>query len=269
MITQNLGQEGMAEKTLDLFTAGVLAERFASRPEPKKEWRDMMERLSVVSCAAYRKIVREEPNFVPYFRSATPELELSGLNVGSRPAKRNPKGGVESLRAIPWVFAWTQTRLNLPAWLGVGTALEAELKAHPAILKEMYDDWPWFRTIIDLVEMILAKSESDIAANYDLQLVHEPDCIALGKELRAQLEMTSKTVLAISGHKVLQENNTTLLKSMAVRNPYVDPLNIIQAELLRRLRHEQYSGKEEEEKVLRDALLITINGIANGMRNSG
>ena len=269
MITQNLGQEGMAEKTLDLFTAGVLAEKFAIRPEPKKEWREMMERLSTASCAAYRKIVREEPRFVPYFRSATPELELSGLNVGSRPAKRNPKGGVESLRAIPWVFAWTQTRLNLPAWLGVGTALEQELKANPEILKEMYHNWPWFRTIIDLVEMILAKSETDIAANYDVQLVHDPECLALGRELREQLKMTSKTLLAISGHTVLQENNQTLLKSMIVRNPYVDPLNVIQAELLKRLRHGEPAGNAEDEKVLRDALLITINGIANGMRNSG
>ena len=112
---------------------------------------------------------------MPYFRAATPELELSALNIGSRPAKRNPKGGVESLRAIPWVFAWTQTRLNLPAWLGVGEALEEEMANNPVVLKEMYAEWPWFRTIIDLVEMILAKSENDIAANYDHQLVTDPD----------------------------------------------------------------------------------------------
>ena len=123
MITQNFGQTGVAERTLDLFTAGVLAEKFEFRPEPKQEWREAMERLADVSCDHYREIVRKHPRFVPYFRTSTPELELSGLNVGSRPAKRNPKGGVESLRAIPWVFAWTQTRLNLPAWLGVGEAL--------------------------------------------------------------------------------------------------------------------------------------------------
>mmetsp|Transcript_14188 Transcript_14188/g.13713 ORF Transcript_14188/g.13713 Transcript_14188/m.13713 type:complete len:921 (+) Transcript_14188:137-2899(+) len=265
MITQNLGQEGMAEKTLDLFTAGVLAERFVDRPEPKKEWREAMERLSKVSCAAYRQVVREEPRFVPYFRSATPELELSGLNVGSRPAKRNPKGGVESLRAIPWVFAWTQTRLNLPAWLGVGAGLEQEFKTNPEVLKEMYQDWPWFRTIIDLVEMILSKSESDIAANYDKQLVNDEQSLALGRELRALLEGTTQSVLAITGHTVLQENNPNLLRSMLVRNPYVDPLNVIQAELLQRIRKDG----NEEDPVLRDALLITINGIANGMRNSG
>lgn len=135
MITQNFGQIAVAERTFDLFTAGVLAERFIPRPQPKQEWRDMMLTLSDISCAAYRKIVREEPRFVPYFRAATPELELSGLNVGSRPAKRNPKGGVESLRAIPWVFAWTQTRLNLPTWLGVGDALDSANKTNPALLK--------------------------------------------------------------------------------------------------------------------------------------
>jgi phosphoenolpyruvate carboxylase len=267
VITQNFGQEGIAERTLDLFTAGVLAEKHVPRPAPKKEWVELMERLSETSCAAYRKVVREEPRFVPYFRAATPELELAGLNVGSRPAKRNPKGGVESLRAIPWVFAWTQTRLNLPAWLGVGEGLEKELRENPVVLKEMYAQWPWFRTLIDLVEMILTKSEKDIAANYDAQLVRDPDSVALGKELREKLDRTSKALLAVSGHTVLQEHNQRMLKSMAVRNPYVDPLNIIQAELLRRLRAN--AGAEEDLDLLHDALLITINGIANGMKNSG
>ena len=138
MITQNFGEEAVAERTLDLFTAGVLAERFLQRPTLKPEWKKMMETLSVTSCNTYRQIVRGEERFVPYFRSATPELELSGLNVGSRPAKRNPKGGVESLRAIPWVFAWTQTRLNLPTWLGVGDAINKEIAVRPEILQDMY-----------------------------------------------------------------------------------------------------------------------------------
>jgi phosphoenolpyruvate carboxylase len=234
MITQNLGQEAIAERTLDLFTAGVLVERFKPRPEPKKEWRDMMERLSEISCNAYRKVVRGEERFVPYFRAATPELELAGLNVGSRPAKRNPKGGVESLRAIPWVFAWTQTRLNLPTWLGVGDALAKEYQSKPQVLKEMYKDWPWFRTLIDLVEMILVKSDERIAANYDEQLVLDKASLSLGKEMREKLTTTAQAVLAISGHAELQANNPILLRSLAVRNPYVDPLNIIQADVLRR-----------------------------------
>lgn len=270
MITQNFGQVAIAERTLDLFTAGVLAERFEARPEPKKEWREAMQRLSDVSCKAYRKIVREEPRFVPYFRAATPELELSGLNVGSRPAKRNPKGGVESLRAIPWVFAWTQTRLNLPAWLGVGEAFKKELesKTGEVTIKEMYRDWPWFHTLVDLLEMILVKSEERIAANYDTQLVTDKESLALGKELRAKLVESSAAVLAVSGHTELQVNNPVLLKSMAVRNPYVDPLNLIQAELLSRLRSDN-KLTQEEQMIVQDALLVTINGVANGMRNSG
>lgn len=274
MITQNFGQLSVAERTLDLFTAGVLAERFEKRPTPKKEWRDMMQRLGDVSCKAYRKVVRETPQFVPYFRAATPELELGGLNVGSRPAKRNPKGGVESLRAIPWVFAWTQTRLNLPAWLGVGEAFSKELGTAEGtrVLKDMYGNWPWFRTLVDLLEMILVKSEERIAANYDKQLVTDGKSLALGKELRDKLVQSSKAVLAVSGHPELQANNKILLSSMAVRNPYVDPLNVIQAELLFRLRQQDSGEKQytkEELKVLQDALLVTINGIANGMRNSG
>lgn len=271
MITQNLGEVAVAERTLDLFTAGVLTERFQPRPAPKKEWREMMERLSEVSCAAYRKVVRGEERFVPYFRSATPELELSGLNVGSRPAKRNPKGGVESLRAIPWIFAWTQTRLNLPTWLGVGEALEKEYQANPDLLKEMYRDWPWFQTLIDLLEMILVKSDEQIAANYDAQLVTDPKSISLGKELREKLSRTSKAVLSVSGNPTLQYSNRLLLNSLAVRNPYIDPLNVIQAELLLRLRDPKVEATmtPEEKAMMKDTLLITINGIANGMRNSG
>ena len=270
MITQNLGEESVAERTLDLFTAGVLAEGFTPRPAVKAEWAAAMERMSEVSCAAYRKVVRGEPRFVPYFRTATPELELAGLNVGSRPAKRNPKGGVESLRAIPWVFAWTQTRLNLPTWLGVGEALTKEMQANPTLLKEMYSDWPWFCTFIDLLEMILVKSDAAIAANYDAQLVTDADSVALGQELRAKMEETRTALLQVSGNPALQSHNVVLLNSLEVRNPYVDPLNVIQAELLRRLRCEGEAAYSAEERaVMQDALLITINGIANGMRNSG
>ena len=271
MITQNFGQLGVAERTFDLFTAGVLAERFEKRPSPKKEWRDAMTRLGDVSCKAYRKIVRETPQFVPYFRAATPELELAALNIGSRPAKRNPKGGVESLRAIPWVFAWTQTRLNLPAWLGVGEAFNKELQSPEGgrVIKDMYANWPWFNTLVDLLEMILVKSEERIAANYDKQLVTDKQSLALGDELRSKLRESAAAVLAVSGHSELQANNKVLLSSMAVRNPYVDPLNIIQVELLLRLRSDENKLTKEELKTLHDALLVTINGVANGMRNSG
>lgn len=128
MITQNYGNIQIAEHTLDIYTAAVMREAFTKHVLPKEEWRQQMERISEDSCADYRQLVREEPRFVPYFRQATPELELGSLNIGSRPAKRNPKGGIESLRAIPWTFAWTQTRTHLSAWLGVGAGLSAKVR---------------------------------------------------------------------------------------------------------------------------------------------
>jgi len=272
MITQNFGQVQIAERTLDIFTAGVLADVFTPRPDPKPEWRKVMEEISKISCAAYRHVVREDKRFVPYFRNATPELELSGLNVGSRPAKRNPKGGVESLRAIPWVFAWTQTRLNLPAWLGVAEGLGEIHKKNPAVLSEMYREWPWFNTLVDLLEMILAKSETRIAENYDKQLVVENESKVLGKELRGKLSDAREVIKVVTGNDTLQSHNPLLMASMRVRNPYVDCLNVIQAEVLSRLRRND-DGKdklsEKDEMILRDTLLVTINGVANGMRNSG
>eukprot|EP00457_Paulinella_chromatophora_P001233 gb/GEZN01001235.1/.p1 GENE.gb/GEZN01001235.1/~~gb/GEZN01001235.1/.p1 ORF type:complete len:950 (-),score=130.27 gb/GEZN01001235.1/:323-3172(-) len=268
MITQNFGHVETAGRTLDILTAGVMAEPFVHR-DPKPEWRVMMGKLSQISCEAYRKTVRHDPRFIPYFRLATPEQELANLNVGSRPAKRNPTGGLESLRAIPWVFAWTQTRLNLPAWLGVGNALHEEFQNEESakMLIEMNKHWPWFATMLDLLEMILAKSDGQIAQHYNTKLVSDPNLSKLGKELLEQMEMTEKSVLAITGRPFLSSHDPALLRSLDVRNPYVDALNVIQVELLSRLRKHAYGPQEEA--VLRDALLTTINGIAAGMRNSG
>jgi phosphoenolpyruvate carboxylase len=138
MITQNFGTQAIAERSLDTYTAAICREAFTKHVDPKKKWREQMEKISNSSCAEYRFLVREEPRFVPYFRQATPELELGSMNIGSRPAKRNPKGGIESLRAIPWSFAWTQTRTHLPAWLGVGEGLHAANSEELTTLREMY-----------------------------------------------------------------------------------------------------------------------------------
>jgi len=271
MITQNFGYKDRAERTMDIYTAAVLAEKLADRAKPTPEWRQMMARLSDASCDAYRQVVREDDRFVPYFRSATPELELSNLNIGSRPAKRKATGGVESLRAIPWNFSWTQTRLNLPTWLGVGQAVDEVLNSDPAdaaLLRDMYKNWGSFRTTIDLVEMVLAKSEPDIAAHYDDQLVKDPKAQELGQEVRTLHRSTEKAILDLTEHEVLSENNAMLRRLLQVRNPYVDVLNVLQAETLKRIRELEAAGKEED-KILKDALLTTITGIANGMGNTG
>ena len=265
MITQNFGYGDRAERTMDIYTAAVLSEKCQDRPLPTQEWRDLMGKLSDISCAEYRRIVREDDRFVPYFRAATPELELTKLNIGSRPAKRKAGGGVESLRAIPWNFSWTQTRLNLPTWLGVGTAVNQLLESEDGDkLRNMYKDWPAFRTTVDLVEMVLAKSEPAIAAHYDDVLVKDPKAQELGVEVRQLHKDTEKAVLELSGHERLSEDNKILSRALAVRNPYVDCLNVLQAETLKRMR-----ATEKEEKILDDALMTTITGVANGMGNTG
>jgi phosphoenolpyruvate carboxylase len=167
---------------------------------------------------------------------------------------------VKSLRAIPWQFAWTQTRLLLGAWLGADSALERELARDADLLREMYRKWPHFRSLIDLLEMVLAKAAPDIAAEYDRRLVN-PALRPLGTDLRARLARASAAVRAVTGHDELIESNPVLRRSIDVRNPYVDPINLVQVELLRRLR----AGDEG----VRAALNVTINGIAAGMRNTG
>ena len=267
MINQNFGHGDRAERTMDIYTAAVLAEKLTERPKPSSEWRAIMNELSEISCDAYRRIVRVDQRFVPYFRAATPERELTKLNIGSRPAKRRADGGVESLRAIPWNFSWTQTRLNLPTWLGVGEALNEMLAGEKAkTLREMYRDWGSFRTTVDLVEMVLAKSEPAIAQHYDKMLVNDPLALELGQEVRSLHIATENAVLDLTNHTNLSDGKTMLARALRVRNPYVDCLNVLQAETLKRLR-ENEDGKED--KVLNDALLTTITGIANGMGNTG
>ena len=265
MINQNFGFSDRAERTMDIYTAAVLAEKLTDKPPPLDNWREMMKSLSDMSCEAYRNVVRHDERFVPYFRAATPNQELASLNIGSRPAKRKATGGVESLRAIPWNFAWSQTRFNLPSWLGVGDAVGKILKSENAsTLREMYHSWGSFRSMIDVVEMVLVKSEPSIAKHYDDMLVTEEQAKMLGTEVREAHLETEKAVLDLTKHDVLAENNKILMRKLAVRNPYVDCLNALQAETLKRLR----DGKEDD-KVLKDTLLISITGVANGMGNTG
>lgn len=265
MIHQNFGHDVIAERTVDIFTAAVLAERHTPRSSPPAEWRRLMDVLSETSCDAYREIVRKDERFVSYFRTATPELELARLNIGSRPAKRKIGGGVESLRAIPWIFAWMQNRLNLPSWLGVGDALHEMMQSEDKEeLQRMYNEDNNFRNTISLVEMVLAKSSAEISQNYEDNLVTDPEIKALGDVLREKHALTRDAILELSGHKILSEDNELLLNLLTLRNPYVYALNVIQAEVLKRLREQGDSNE-----VLEDALGITITGIANGMGNTG
>ncbi len=260
MIDAKFGLPGLALRNLEIYTTATLEASLVPPSPPQEEWRRSMDQVADAACAAYRSMVREHPDFVRYFRAATPEVELGKLNIGSRPARRAGKGGgVESLRAIPWVFAWTQTRLMLPSWLGTGLGLAA---ADEEKLQEMYQRWPFFRSTLDLIEMVLAKAEGHIAAYYDRLLVPE-ELQELGDSLRDSLGIAEAQVLGVSGHDALLDSNEVLRRSIAVRNPYVDPINLVQAELLRRLR------EEPDQDSLEDAILTTFNGVAAGMRNTG
>ncbi len=263
MVQAKFGLPGLAVRTLELYTTATLDATLAPSSQPEPAWRARMDGLAARARDAYREVVYDTPRFVEYFRVATPEPELEDLTIASRPARRRSGGGVETLRAIPWVFAWTQTRLMLPSWLGVGEALDdAARDGATAELRAMYEGWPFFRATLDLIEMVLAKADARIAAHYEEVLV-PADLHTLGHDLRRRLPATAAAVLTVANRGGLLDDNPVLRRSIDVRNPYVDPINLVQVEVLRRLR--QSDGDER----LRNAFLITVNGVAAGMRNTG
>jgi phosphoenolpyruvate carboxylase len=262
VIRFKFGIPDIAVRNLELYTGAVLAATLHPYPPPEAEWRQTMESMARSGLRSYRSLVREDSRFVPFFRCATPEQELAKLPLGSRPAKRRADGGVESLRAIPWVFAWTQIRLMLPAWLGSDSAL-AEHGSGESLLRvrEMYRHWPFFKTYIDMLEMVLAKSDPVIAAYYEERLVPE-ELQSLGKELRDRLDSILESVLRIKQTGSLLQDYPEIRRSLDLRNPYIDPLHYLQAELL-------YRDRNCPDEQLEKALMVTMAGISAGVRNTG
>ncbi|HET7568758.1 MAG TPA: phosphoenolpyruvate carboxylase, partial [Gaiellaceae bacterium] len=249
---------GLATRNLEAAVAATLLTAFPRlAPEPPPGARELMDELAAESQRLYRGLVWEEPAFPRFFRSFTPVDELAQLEIGSRPVNRPEAAGsgdLEALRAIPWVFAWTQNRCLLPAWFGAGGALAA---ADTGELRRLYADWPFFRALVDNLEMTLAKSSMRIARTY-LGLVAEP---ALFERIEAEHARTVEAVLAITESRRLLDRHPQLQRSVRLRNPYVDPMNALQVELLRRWR----AG---DESALRP-LLRSVAGIAAALRNTG
>jgi len=265
MIQAKFGLEDIAVRTLEVYTTATLDATMKPVRPPTGAERARMQELAMAARRGYRRFVYDHPRFVEYFRAVTPESELTLLNIGSRPARRPARdaSGVESLRAIPWQFAWTQTRLLLASWLGVEEALGHAIEhGEGDTLRAMYREWPFFRSTLDLIEMVLAKADPRMAAQYDRALVPS-ELQPLGNELRARLDKAIKTVLAVTGHTDLVSDNPVLRRSIDVRNPYVDPINLVQVELLRRMRREGHDDRLER------ALMVTMNGVAAGLRNTG
>jgi phosphoenolpyruvate carboxylase len=297
VIEQSFGEEHLCFRTLQRFTAATLEHGMHPPIAPKPEWREIMDKMAVISTKEYRAVVFQNPKFVEYFRAATPELEYGRMNIGSRPSKRKPSGGIESLRAIPWIFAWTQTRFHLPVWLGLGSALKEVLQTDPrniAILRRMYNQWPFFRVTIDLVEMVFAKGDPRIAALYDNLLVSD-ELKPFGDELRRKYNETREYLLRVAGHEDILQGNPTLKQRLRLREPYLTALNVQQALVLKKMRDSSsqfcalqngHSGEvpksprraaelvelnptTEFPPGLEDTLILTMKGIAAGIQNTG
>lgn len=259
MIQAKFGLPSVARRTLEIYTAAVLTASLIPPPGPPESYRKIMENLSENAAASYRALVYGNEKFIDYFQAATPERELGNLNIGSRPAKRRA-GGLESLRAIPWIFAWTQTRSLLPSWLGVGDALQKITETGE--LHTMRRDWYFFRSFVDLIEMVLIKTDARISGYYDASLV-PPELTAIGNEIQEKLKDTMKRILRLSNTDALVAYDHNLQREIRYRSVWLNPLNILQVEFLKKLR------ADGENEALRRGLLLTINGVAAGLKNTG
>src|SRR5690554_1460052 len=264
VIHHKYGIRALALRNLEQATGAVLRASLRPRPEEPRArgWRDIASGLAADSRTAYRALVHEDPGFDAYFRAATPVDVIERLQIGSRPSRRRD-GGIANLRAIPWVFAWSQNRSGLTGWYVVGLALEAGIATHGLVaMAAMRHDWPFFAAMLDDVEMLLAKSDLDIFERYSRLAGDAHDAFFPG--IAAEFARTRDAILAIKGEDELLANDYRLRLSIRLRNPYVDPISLLQVELLRRWRE----GGREDDGLLR-ALFATVNGIAAGVQNTG
>jgi phosphoenolpyruvate carboxylase len=272
VISSRYAHMGIAHRHLEQLVNAVLLSS-GRRPHFAKEsvWAEQMDDLSQIAYEKYRSLV-EKPDFIRYFHEATPIGQIEFLNIGSRPARRKQTESTDDLRAIPWVFAWLQSRVNLPSWYGVGSALDAWITnadaqddKRLAQLHEMYEEWPFFRAVIDNVQVGLGKADMTIAGRY-AALTNEQTQRAIFDDIQSEYERTRRMILTVTKQDEILENEAWLQRSIKVRNPYVDPLNYMQVALLERLRSESDPDVCNE---LRDAVLLSVNGVAAGIQNVG
>ena len=265
IIGDKFGLRGIASRTLEV-TLGALLERTAGGDPAKAataEQRAIADTLSRASRDHYRALVHDDPDFPALFQGMTPLDVIERLQIGSRPARRRTMRGVQDLRAIPWVFAWTQSRAVFPGWFGVGTGLTAAIEEHGLqAVRNAARDWPFLATFLADVEMVLAKSDMDIAARYS-QLAGDVGA-RLFPTLRTEHERCIQTILHVGESKELLERDPTLQRSIRLRNPYIDPMSFVQIDFLERWR-----AGDRQDKNLERVLTQTVRGIARGLRNTG
>ncbi len=270
VISSRYANPDIAHRHLEQLVNAVLLTS-GRRPvyDRQAEWNATMDGLSDTAYRKYRSLV-EKPEFIPYFHQSTTIDHIDALNIGSRPSRRGATQDIGDLRAIPWVFAWTQTRVNLPGWYGVGSAIEAwidgpDSEDRLAELRGMYQEWPFFRTVLDNVQLGMAKADMDIASLY-ADLAEDHVRTAVFDDIREEFERTRAGLLAIVQADGLLQDDVWLRRSIRVRNPYVDPMNLVQIALLRKLRDNPDAPEADE---WREAVLLAVNGIATGLQNTG
>jgi phosphoenolpyruvate carboxylase len=271
IITSRYSNEHLAHRHLGQIVNAVLLASStlagASADGVHESWREAMAHMSVAAEDAYRSLVYETPGFLEFWQTATPLEEIKQLHIGSRPASRKPgEAHIGEIRAIPWVFSWMQSRFNIPGWYGLGAGLEAAKSLSQ--LKDMYASWPLFTGLLDNTEMSLLKADMGIAALY-AQLVPDRELAEkIFSTIYAEYQRTRAAILEITGHEDLMDSEPVVQRSVHLRNPYIDPLNFIQVEMLRRLRRLE-DQQSEEAQAVREVIVLTINGIAAGLKNTG
>ena len=273
VITAKYSNAEVGRRNLETLAAATLeATLFNRHHAPPAEWLATMDELSADAYRAYRSLVYETPGFERYFRDATVIGEIANLNIGSRPASRTGSTRIEDLRAIPWVFSWAQCRIMLPGWYGFGAAVRAWQARRGRdgmdTLRRMYREWPFFTTTLSNMDMVLAKSDLAIASRYAELVADVGLRDAIFARFKAEWHDSVEAVLAITGQEALLEGNPSLARSIRNRFPYIDPLNHIQVELLRRHRARPADAAAPDDQLVQ-GIHITINGIAAGLRNSG
>lgn len=267
-LIEDIAYRSLEQATSTLLAASVnLSEESEQQHLREQAWEEAMEEISTVSLKKYQSLVFEDPDFLTYFTEATPLTELGELNIGSRPMKRKNRNRFEDLRAIPWVFAWTQSRQLLPAWYAAGTGLEnfvSKGEENLKLLQRMYEEWPFFRSTIDNLQMALMKADITTASEYTSLVNDKEIADRIFGNIVEEYEATKAVLLKITGDEELLDHTPNIKESVYRRNPYVDPLNFLQVELIKELREQE----EPNEELLNDVLL-TISGIAAGLRNTG
>ena len=266
VIQQKYGSESLAEYSLGTYIGAVLEATLSPPIVPKKSWRNLMDEMSILSSHSYRNYIKNDKNFLRYFDIITPKNILGKLYIGSRPSKRKKSQDIKNLRAIPWVFAWTQIRLALPAWLGTPEALEITSSGkNKLILKEMLNQWPFFYEMMDMLDMVLTKTDQRVIKYYE-ECLGDEDLKKVGKNLRKKLTLLIKLNKKLIPKHILNQRKQ-FRKSIMIRNTYAEILNLLQANIMKKLSKKDIDIKQKE--ILMDAMIVTITGISAAMKNTG